>query len=89
MAQFRSAKGLRLTIRSPADQRVMRLHLALRPRHLAAADAHAPLSEKVMSLVGELKFRWIVTGRLDEPLRDELVKNSSLVRLQICAGARE
>jgi hypothetical protein len=67
----------------------MRLHLALRPRHLAAANAHAPLSEKVMSLVGELKFRRIVTDRLDKSLRDELVKNCPLVRPQICAGARE
>jgi hypothetical protein len=67
----------------------VRLRLAPRLRHLAAANAYAPLSEKVMSLVGELKFRRIVTDRLDKSLRDELVKNCSLVRPQICAGARE
>jgi hypothetical protein len=30
-----------------------------------------------------LKSGWIVIGRLDESLRDKLIKNSSLMRLQI------
>ena len=40
-----------------------------------------------MSLVSKLEFCWIVIGRLDKSLRDKLIKNSPLVRLQIRAGA--
>lgn len=60
-----------------------------RKSHLATANAHAPIREKVVSLVSELEFRWIVIDGLDKSLRDQLIKNCSLVRLQICAGAAQ
>jgi hypothetical protein len=56
-------------------------------RALATAYSHAALGEKVVSFVTKLEFCGVVFGRLDESLRDKLIKNSPFVRLQIRAGS--
>jgi hypothetical protein len=40
-----------------------------------------------VSFVTKLEFCGVVFGRLDESLRDKLIKNSPFVRLQIRAGS--
>ena len=54
---------------------------------LAAANSHAALGEKVVSIVTKLQYCGVAFGRNDQSLSYKLIKNCPFVPFQIRAGS--